>query len=400
MQQQSDICIVGYGAVGKVAALGLAQAGHSVILVRPATVPVLAAPEVVAGWDVRVYALNHEAQALLASVKVWDAMDAARIAPVAAMAVQGDATTGAGHLGFDAYGARVGALAWIVEDANLNQALDAALKFSPNVRIVAANAKGLRITEQTAILKLENSDEIHSSLLIGADGGNSWVRGQSDIDIAYRPYGQRAVVSNFACQLPHQGVAHQWFTAQEGVIALLPLPGERVSLVWSAPEDLAETLMRESPAQMAARLEHYCAAKLGQLTPLQPEVVKAFPLTLVRPLAITAPRTALVGDAAHVVHPLAGQGMNLGFADVATLLAIIAARETQRDCGDERVLARYARARKEEILLMQIATDGLDRLFSIDFEPLRVARNLGMNLIDKLPFLKRRLLSHALGKRP
>lgn len=396
MQQHSDICIVGNGAVGKVAALGFAQAGHSVVLVRPAAAP--AVP--VADWDVRVYALNHVAQALLASVKVWDALDASRIAPVEAMSVNGDATAAAGHVGFDAYSARVGSLAWIVEDANLNQALDAALKFSPNVSIVSAATTQLRVDSNAARLQLDNGDEISSSLLIGADGGNSWVRGQSDIDIAYRPYGQRAVVSNFACQLPHKGVAHQWFTADEGVIALLPLPGERVSLVWSAPEALAEVLMQESPAQMAARLGQYCSTQLGQLTPLQPEVVKAFPLSLIRPQAITAPRVALVGDAAHVVHPLAGQGMNLGFADVAALLSTVAARESQRDCGDERVLARYARARKEEILLMQIATDGLERLFSIDFEPVRVVRNFGMNLVDKLPFLKRRLISHAMGKLP
>jgi 2-octaprenylphenol hydroxylase len=131
---------------------------------------------------------------------------------------------------------------------------------------------------------------------------------------------------------------------------------------------------------------------------LQPEVVKAFPLALIRPHAITAPRVALVGDAAHVIHPLAGHGMNLGFADVAALLKTVAQRETQRDCGDSRVLARYARSRKEEILLMQLATDGLERLFATDFEPVRVARNIGLNLVNKLPVIKRRLIAHALGK--
>jgi 2-polyprenyl-6-methoxyphenol hydroxylase-like FAD-dependent oxidoreductase len=111
-----------------------------------------------------------------------------------------------------------------------------------------------------------------------------------------------------------------------------------------------------------------------------------------------APHVALVGDAAHVVHPLAGHGMNLGFADVASLLDTVVAREAHRACGDERVLARYARSRKEDILLMQIATDGLERLFSADFEPLRVARNLGLNLIDKLPVIKRKLIGHAMGR--
>ena len=122
------------------------------------------------------------------------------------------------------------------------------------------------------------------------------------------------------------------------------------------------------------------------------------PLALIRPHAIVAPRVALVGDAAHVVHPLAGHGMNLGFADVAELLSTVASREDSRSIGDARVLARYARARKEDVLLMQLATDGLARLFETNFEPVRVARNLGLNLLNKLPVLKRRLMAHALGK--
>ena len=146
------------------------------------------------------------------------------------------------------------------------------------------------------------------------------------------------------------------------------------------------------------RLAEYCENQLGALRPLVPEAVKAFPLALIRPHQIVAPRVALIGDAAHVVHPLAGHGMNLGFADVAELLQTIAAREDQRSIGDERVLARYARARKEDILLMQLATDGLARLFGTNLEPLRVVRNLGLNLLDKMPYLKRKLMSHALGK--
>jgi 2-polyprenyl-6-methoxyphenol hydroxylase-like FAD-dependent oxidoreductase len=138
-------------------------------------------------------------------------------------------------------------------------------------------------------------------------------------------------------------------------------------------------------------------AALGRLQPLQPEVVKAFPLSLIRPHAITAPRVALVGDAAHVIHPLAGHGMNLGFADVAGLLKAVTERGPH-DCGDASVLGRYARMRKEDIFLMQLATDGLERLFATDFEPVRVIRNIGLNLLDKLPVIKRRLMSHALGK--
>jgi 2-octaprenylphenol hydroxylase len=400
MHLQSDICIIGNGAIGKTAALGFAQAGFGVSLLSP---PASAESAEDAGlpaadWDVRVFALNHVAYHLLSSVRVWDALDASRVAPVDAMQINGDGAPGAGRLDFDAYGARVGALAWIVEDRNLTQALDAALKFAPRVRSVTGRAVGLNTDGQCATVQLDNGDTLGAALLIGADGGQSWVRGQCDIGIDYRPYGQRAIVTNFACDKPHRGVAHQWFSAEQGIIALLPLPGQRVSLVWSAPDSLAEVLLRESLTQLAERLAVRAGPELGDLRPLQPESVKAFPLRLVRPHAITAPHVALVGDAAHIVHPLAGHGMNLGFADVDALLQAVAGRGAERDCGDARVLGRYARSRKEDILLMQLATDGLERLFALDMEPVRMVRNLGLNLLNRLPVLKRRLISQALGR--
>jgi 2-octaprenylphenol hydroxylase len=391
MKSASDICVIGNGIIGKSAALGLAQAGLSVTLLTPSTPQ----PQQPQGWDVRVYALNQVARNFLSSLRVWDAMDASRIAPVDAMQVNGD-SAGA-RLAFDAYGARVGALAWIVEDSNLNAALDAALRFAHQVKVVAGRAVRLECGAQHATVHLENGDSLAAALVVGADGGQSWVRAQCDIDTDYRPYGQRAVVSNFSCEQPHHGAAHQWFTSNEGIIALLPLPGDQVSLVWSAPEALAATLMNEPLSRLAERLSALPGQPLGRLAPLQPESVKAVPLALIRPHEIIAPRVALVGDAAHVVHPLAGHGMNLGFADVTELLQVLAGRGPERDCGDERVLRRYARARKEDILLMQITTDGLERLFAADFEPLRIARNLGLSLVDRLPFLKRRLIAHAMG---
>ncbi|CAN5202905.1 UbiH/UbiF family hydroxylase [soil metagenome] len=411
MHLQSDVCIVGDGAIGKAAALGFAQAGLKVsLLCAPSSAPKANVAQTdakrsaaaVASWDIRVYALNHVSQDLLATLKVWDAMDAARIAPVDAMLVKGgrgDQGGSAGSLEFDSYGARVGALAWIVEDRNLNHALDAAIKFAPNLQLVHTRASRLQVNAAAARIDLENGDTLASSLVIGADGGQSWVRGQCDIGIDFRSYEQRAVVSNFETEKPHHGVAHQWFTASEGIVALLPLPGQRVSLVWSAPEALADTLLRESLPELAARLTELSGHALGRLTPLQPDAIGAFPLSLLRTHAITAPRVALAGDAAHVIHPLAGHGMNLGFADVASLLKTVTEREAYRDCGDERVLARYARARKEDIFLMQLATDGMQRLFGVDFEPLRQIRNLGLNLVNNLPVLKRRLITHALGKR-
>jgi ubiquinone biosynthesis UbiH/UbiF/VisC/COQ6 family hydroxylase len=391
---RSDVCIVGNGVIAKTAALGLAQAGHSVTLLAPAGAPA-AADE--SSWDVRVYALNRTAHTLLSTLKVWGALDMARVAPVDTMQVNGDGKD-AGELAFDAFGAHVGTLAWIVEDRNLNQALDAALRFAPKIQLVQGRAACLVPEADGASVRLEDGSVIHSTLVIGADGAQSWVRGQCDIGVDYRAYHQNAIVANFSCDKPHNGVAHQWFTCADGIIALLPLPGNRVSLVWSAPEVLAETLMNESLGELAIRLGEHADAVLGTLKPLQPETVKSVPLSLVRPHAVVAPHVALIGDAAHVVHPLAGHGMNLGFADIAALMETLAACEDQRSIGDARVLARYARARKEEVLLMQLATDGLERLFSANLEPVRLARNIGMNVLNKLPMLKRRLMAHALGK--
>jgi 2-polyprenylphenol 6-hydroxylase len=405
--RDTDVCIVGNGAIAKTAALGLAQAGHRVTLLVPPSAPSSASPSAPSSasgsagseqpWDVRVYALNHTAERLLSSLKVWGALDGTRVAPVESMVVHGDGPK-PGDLAFDAFGAHVGALAWIVEDRNLNQALDAALRFAPHIEIVQGRATALAAGIDKASVTLADGSAIDCQLIVGADGGQSWVRGQCDIGLDYRPYHQRAVVSNFSCEKPHQGVAYQWFTGQEGIVALLPLPGNRVSLVWSAPEALAATLMTETLSELAVRLAVLCDGQLGALRPLQPEAVKDLPLALIRPHTMVAPRVALVGDAAHVIHPLAGHGMNLGFADVAQLLETLAAREAHRGLGDERVLARYARARREDVLVMQAATDGLARLFGADLEPLRVARNIGLHLLNKFPLIKRKMMAHAMGK--
>ncbi|EEF26004.1 2-octaprenyl-3-methyl-6-methoxy-1,4-benzoquinol hydroxylase, putative, partial [Ricinus communis] len=266
----TEICIVGNGAIAKTAALGLAQAGLSVTLLGPpAPPPSQAAAD--AGWDARVYALNHTAFHLLSSLKVWDALDHARVAPVEAMIVHGDGPR-AGGLAFDAYGAHTNTLTWILEDRNLNQALDAALRFAQNVKTATGRATGLLRDERHATVTLDDGTSIRAALVVGADGAQSWVRGQCDIGLDYRSYNQRAVVSNFACEKPHHGAAYQWFTGAEGIVALLPLPGNQVSLVWSAPEQLADALRAGSAQQIADRLAVFAGEKLGALTPLQPEL--------------------------------------------------------------------------------------------------------------------------------
>lgn len=392
----SDICIVGSGAIGKTSALALAHAGWKVTLLSaPQGAQKAQNPD---EWDVRVYALNHVAHRLLNTLKVWSAFDQSRIAPVDGMSVCGGPDATHGQITFDAYSAHVNALAWILEDKNINAGLDAALRFAQNIEMVEGKAVGLSTNDQHASVTLEDGRVLTASLVIGADGRNSWVRSQSDIDIAYRPYGQFGVVTNFYCEKPHHGVAHQWFVQDQGIIALLPLPDNRVSLVWSAPESLKQHLMQESAAQIADRLAVYASDKLGKLTPLAPELVRAFPLVLMKPASPVAARVLLVGDAAHVVHPLAGHGMNLGFGDIEVLLSVLGNAQSDVDCGDEKLLRRYARVRKEEVVLMQMMTDGLERLFATPAQPLALLRQLGLNVVNQLPWLKRTLIQHALGK--
>ena len=396
MTIRCDICVIGGGAVGKAGALALARAGLNVVLVSPESLTTPA--DALGDWDLRVFALNHVAHALLSSLKVWEAMDSDRIAPVDAMAIHGDGEASGGHLGFDAYGARVDALAWIVEDQNLNRALDNALRFASGLTCLQGAAVAMYIEGERVQVSLDNGRRIDCSLVVGADGANSWVRAQADIDMDYRSYGQRGVVANFECDHPHHGVARQWFLGEAGIVALLPLPGRRVSLVWSAPDSLAAQLLREPPQQLCERLRDLPGQTLGHFSLLPPCAPQAFPLRLIRTHSVVAPRIALIGDAAHVVHPLAGHGMNLGFGDIDGLLTALNRREHASDCGDARTLARYARSRKEEVLLMQVATDGLQRLFASEFAPVRLIRNIGMSAVDKLPFLKRQLMAHAFGR--
>ena len=401
----ADVCIIGDGAVGKAAALGFSQAGLRVLLIgESVNAQLLKAPQTFNHWDVRVFALNLVSHDLLDSLKVWNALDEKRIAPVDAMHVfdADEAGNQSAKIHFDAYGAHSDTLAWIVEDQNLNQALDAAMQFASHITHLQGRANTFSTGADETVVTLDSGERICASLVVGADGAQSWLRGQCDVNFDYRDYHQKGIVTNFHCEKPHQGVAHQWFVGEQGIIALLPLPNDMVSLVWSAPDALASTILSESLSQLASRLSVFVNDVLGKLTPVQPELVKSFPLRFIRPHSMISERVAFIGDAAHVVHPLAGHGMNLGFADVQSLLTCVteyvSERESNKACGDERVLRRYQRMRKEDVALMQFSTDSLERLFSSNLSPVRLVRNIGLNVLNKFPLIKRKLITHALGK--
>jgi ubiquinone biosynthesis UbiH/UbiF/VisC/COQ6 family hydroxylase len=209
-----------------------------------------------------------------------------------------------------------------------------------------------------------------------------------------RDYRQTGVVANFKAGRPHGETAYQWFRDGE-IIALLPLPDGHVSLVWSAMTDHANTLVKLDPAQLAAEVERATMGALGTLECVTP--AQGFPLALQTVDRLVAPRVALVGDAAHLIHPLAGQGMNLGLRDVASLVDVIVKKEAFRDIGDTVLLRRYERSRSEDIRALTIATDGLQKLFGLPGNIARAVRNTGMAFVGAQPLVKRWLVSAALG---
>jgi 2-polyprenylphenol 6-hydroxylase len=391
--ERFDVIVAGAGLVGLALAPALARSGLRVALVDRAPI---AAPEPdPQTWDARVYAISPGSATFLRSLGAWQDLAPERIVPVERMEVAGDAGR---TVEFSAYELGERALAWIVEERSLRAALlpkvfDAGVEVVSGVTFSSlawATGEGtLTFAESTG-----GTRALSASLIVGADGSRSWVRAAAGIAAEPRPYGQTAVVANFACEHAHHGAARQWFRTDGGVLAWLPLPGRRMSMVWSAPALLADEMMAESEAALAARVADAGAAALGALTSITPAA--AFPLAFLKLPATIAHRLVLVGDAAHGVHPLAGQGVNLGFGDVHALAQILADRGPVRDPGAPLLLDRYARHRLEPVLAMQSVTDGLARLFGPPTPWLRTLRNAGMAAVERMPALKRALAQPAL----
>jgi ubiquinone biosynthesis UbiH/UbiF/VisC/COQ6 family hydroxylase len=377
-----DLIVVGGGPVG--ASLARAMRGQAVALLAPARRIPKPAQEGV--FDSRVYALSPANAAFLREIGVWPAIPQARIAPVRAMRVFGD--DGASSIEFDAYRAGVPELAWIVEDAALQDALWRGLEAE------TGDLEKIEILEKCACVTLRGERRFEGRLVVGADGANSLVRGAAGIAAAESDYGQTAVVANFSCGKPHRDTAYQWF--QRGpVLALLPLPGAQVSMVWSLPSAEAERVRRLDAGTLCREVEAASRGVLGALALTAP--ARSYPLRRVAAKRLVAPRVALAGDAGHVVHPLAGQGLNLGLQDVRQLASVLLQRDEGRDPGDLRLLRRYERSRAEPILAMNIAIGGLFSLFGGKSDGSARLRNAGLNLVDRLPVLKNLLIRQAMS---
>jgi len=339
--------------------------------------------------DIRVYALSAGTRALLRDLGAWDAIDASRIAPVRRMEVFGDEGSSL------AFAPRPGEmLAWIVEGNRLLAGLDEAVAGHSSVRVHAgAEARGFSATAEHVRIDLADGAALEGDLLVGADGPDSKVRTTFGIEAEEEAYEESAVVAHFECEKAHEGVARQWFR-RDGVLAWLPLPGRRISIVWSAPQPIAEELRGLSAADLAVRVREAGASRLGDLQLIS--AVARFPLRMIRVADPVKPGVALIGDAAHAVHPLAGQGVNLGFQDARALARVLAERSPVERPGDTRLLRRYARARREDVSAMQFVTNGLDHLFAARGPGLSALRNFGLRLVESQDWAKRALAARAM----
>lgn len=386
-----DIIVIGGGLVGASLVVALKDSGLRIALIEPhGSMPL---PQDTS-WDSRVYAISPGSASFLLSLGIWQLLEAERAAPVYEMSVFGDDNTA--RINFSAYEIGLPELAFIAENRQLQAAVWKVLK-SPNENIqILCPAKCASISwqESHAEVQLEDGSQLETSLVVGADGVNSWVRKQADIEVSRHAYHQLGVVANFSAELSHRHIAYQWFR-RDGVLALLPLPGKRVSMVWSTTEEQAD-LLRHLPAEeLCKQVVEASSHTLGALQLITPPA--GFPLHFVHVDQLVKPRLVLIGDAAHGIHPLAGQGINLGLRDARELAAVLNARGMQTDCGHFMLLRRYELARKEDILALELVTDGLQKLFNNSNPTLARLRNLGLEITNRLPLIKNQLMQHALN---
>ncbi len=371
-----DICIRGTGIVGRTLALLLARERLKVALV-PAP-----GPQSAAAADVRAYALNAASRSLLESLRSWP--DAEHATAVKHMQVQGDQD---GCVHFDATPQGVEALAWIVDVPAMEERLAQAVRFQPLVEMV--------------------DSPVAAPLTVVCEGRASTSRAEFGVHFDVTPYAQHAIATRVRCEHPHGQVARQWLSPQ-GILAFLPLEGVQgnsVAVVWSVPEDRVSGLMALSADAFAQELQTASQHTLGNVQLIAERAT--WPLQLAKAdrwcgatsTGNAARSWVLAGDAAHNVHPLAGQGLNLGLADVAALAEVLRTRDYWRSVADLRLLRRYERQQKAALVAMGLATDGLQQLFARPEAPWQALRNWGMKGFERSGLLKDFVARQAMGMR-
>lgn len=388
--QHHDVVIVGGGMVGATLGCALARQGRRIAVIE-AREPAPFDPA--ADYDLRVSAISRASQRIFEHLGAWPGMLARRASPYAHMHVW-DAT-GNGEIHFDCAELGEPNLGHIIENRVIQDALLERLKHEDNVSwLCPASLAALTVEADGARLTLEDGRELRTPLVVGADGARSKVRELAGIDVARQAYGQRGVVATVATEKPHAATAWQRFLPT-GPLAFLPLADGRCSIVWSADDARAEALMAMDDASFARELGAAFGHRLGGIVSVSPRA--AFPLAGSQAAAYVRPRIALVGDAAHTIHPLAGQGANLGFLDAAALADVLAGVPAGGDLGHHALLRRYERARRGDNVLTMRAMEGFKLLFGNDLAPLTWLRNTGLALTNRAGPVKHELIRRAMG---
>lgn len=386
-QTGRDGVIVGAGAVGATLALALARRGRRVTVLDARAGPT---PRPGADYANFVVSLNLASSAVLAHLGVWPAIADARISPYIGMELW-DAG-GGGHTRFDSAEIGEPVLGHFVENALLESVLHAALAAEPRIDLQwGQTATALEPGSEYRYLQLDDGRELAAPLVVGADGARSHVRELAGIGVRDHDYDQRALVCNFTTELPHGGIARQRFLPG-GPVAMLPLADGRCALAWFRPPQEADELLALADADFCARLGEATDHVLGEVTAAEPR----FAPRIVRQHAehYVADRVALIGDAAHAIHPLAGQGLNLGLLDAASLAEHVAG---SGDPGQPLRLRRYARARRGHNTAVMSAMDGFHFGFAFGGTLQTSLRSLGMNLADRAGPIKQAFIRHGCG---
>ena len=393
---QADLIIVGAGMVGSALALALEHSGLEILVVDggPLSVRPFAAD---GAFEPRVSALSAASQRILERLGVWDGIVARRVSPYRDMRVWDGSGTGSVH--FSAASVHAEVLGHIVENRVVQDALLDRLHDSQIGLLGSARLEQLRRSGDGWLLTLADGRELRAPLLVAADGANSAVRRLAGCATREWDYLHHAIVTSVRCERPHQATAWQRFT-DDGPLAFLPLARQGdehwCSIVWSTVPAEAERLMALDDEAFRHELGKAFEWRLGQVTAVDPRI--CIPLRQRHAKRYVESGLALIGDAAHSIHPLAGQGVNLGFLDAAVLAEVLLhALQRGEQANDVRVLSRYERRRMPHNLAMMAAMEGFERLFQADPLPLRLLRNSGLNWVDELPDAKALFVRRALG---